>query len=77
MKFNIRIQLARLNMTRAELARRLGVSTPTIARLADGTSTGVNLNKLERLCKELKCTPNDIIFVGDRSITEINASSPR
>lgn len=40
---------------------RLQVSKPTYYKLYNGTSTGIQLDTLEKICKLFKCTPNDVI----------------
>lgn len=40
---------------------RLQVSKPTYYKLYNGTSTGIQLDTLEKICKLFKCSPNDVI----------------
>ena len=40
---------------------RLQISKPTYYKLYNGTSTGIQLDTLEKICKLFKCTPNDVI----------------
>lgn len=48
-------------MTYAELAKRAGISEPTIYRLTSGQPTKLDLIKLNRLCKVLECGPGDLL----------------
>ncbi len=53
-------------LTYAELAKRAGISEPTIYRLTSGQPTKLDLGKLNRLCKVLECEPGDLL---DRIVT--------
>lgn len=48
-------------MTYAELAKRAGISEPTIYRLTSGQPTKLDLSKLNRICKVLECDPGDLL----------------
>ena len=61
MKIIIKDQLDKKGITRYELAKRIGVTYPTITSLYKGESTSIKLEILESLCRELDCTPNDIL----------------
>lgn len=62
MKISITKQLKDKGMTRYELAKRIGVTYPTIDNIYKGTSTSIKFEILEAICKELSCTPNDILI---------------
>lgn len=68
MYINIKNQLDKKGISRYELAKRIGVTYPTITNLYNGKSTAIKLEILENLCKELDCTPNDIIVSDDTKI---------
>lgn len=65
MKFIINEQLKKNNLSRYELARRIGITYPTVTNLYNGNATSIKLDILEKLCKEFKCTPNDILTSDD------------
>jgi putative transcriptional regulator len=48
-------------LTYAELAKRAGISEPTIYRLTSGQPTKIDLGKLNRICKVLECDPGDLL----------------
>lgn len=48
-------------MTYAELAKRTGISEPTIYRLTSGQPTKLDLAKLNKICKVLECDPGDLL----------------
>lgn len=65
MKLNIKDKLNEKNMTRYELAKRIGVTYPTITAIYNGENTAIKLDILEAICRELECTPDDIIVPKD------------
>lgn len=62
MKIDIKNKLKENNMSRYELAKRIGITYPTIDNIYKGKSTSIRFETLELICKELKCTPNDILI---------------
>lgn len=71
MRLNIKDKLAEKEITRYELAKRIGVSYPTITAIFNGDSTSIKLEILEALCKELECTPNDLIVSDDPTVSRL------
>ena len=65
MKISIQQKLNEKKMSRYELAKRINVTYPTIDNIYKGTSTSIKFEILESICKELDCTPNDIISSDD------------
>lgn len=65
MKLNIKEKLTEKNMSRYELAKRIGVTYPTITCIYNGESTSIKLEILESICHVLECTPNDILVSDD------------
>lgn len=68
MKLNIKNKLQEKNMTRYELAKRIGVTYPTITAIYNGENTAIKLDILESICRELECTPDDIIIPDDPAL---------
>ena len=58
MKLNIKNQMDKAGITRYELAQRINVTYPTI-------DTSIKLEILEAICKELNCTPSEILDSDD------------
>lgn len=61
MKISIKNFVDRSHLLKTDIIDRLQVSKPTYYKLYNGTSTGIQLDTLEKICKLFKCTPNDII----------------
>ena len=57
-------QLIDKNMSREQLRKSLGISSSTLARMRKDEYVGLKI--ISDICKELGCTPNDIIeYVPD------------
>ncbi len=61
MHINIQTQLNNKGISRYELAKRIGVTYPTIDNIYKSCSTSIKFDILEAICIELDCTPNDIL----------------
>ena len=70
MQIDIKQKLKECGMTRYELAKRIGVTYPTIDNIYKGTSTSIKFENLEALCKELDCSPIEILVVDDKDFQE-------
>ena len=58
------IELINRNMKKTDLIELAGLTSNTIASM--GKREYISLRNLEKICKALGCTPNDIIeFEGD------------
>lgn len=71
MKISIQKKLKEKNMTRYELAKRIGVTYPTIDNIYKGTSTSIKFEILEAICKELDCSPIDILTSDDKQMKRL------
>lgn len=68
MKINIKNKLIEKNMSRYELAKRIGVTYPTIDNIYKGKSTSIKLEILESICKELDCSLDEILIFDDTNL---------
>ena len=73
MKINIKNKLQEKGITRYELAKRIGVTYPTIDNIYKGTSTSIKFDILEAICKELNCSPIDILVSDDPQMQRLLA----
>lgn len=64
-QINIKKKLEESGMTKYELAKRIGVTYQTISNIYFGKSLSIKLEILDAICRELECTPNDIIISDD------------
>lgn len=70
MKISIQDKLKEKGMSRYELAKRIGVTYPTIDSIYKGTSSSIKFDILENICNELDCTPNDILIYDKGDTTQ-------
>ena len=71
MKINIKDKLKEKGMSRYELAKRIGVTYPTIDNIYKGISTSIKFEILESICKELNCSPIDILVSDDQQMQRL------
>lgn len=71
MKISIQEKLEEKGITRYLLAKRIGVTYPTIDNIYKGTSTSIKFEILEAICKELDCSPNDILESDDPKMQQL------
>lgn len=65
MKISIKQKLEEKGMSRYELAKRIGVTYPTITSIYNEESTSIKFEILESICKELDCSLDDILVFDD------------
>ena len=70
MKISIKDKLKEKGMTRYELANRIDVTYPTIDKIYKGVSTSIKFENLEAICKELDCSPIEILIFDDKDFQE-------
>jgi putative transcriptional regulator len=66
MRISIKERMESLGISRYELAKRIDITYPSIDNIYKERSTSITFNVLELLCRELKCTPNDILILSDK-----------
>ena len=71
MKLSIQPKMKEKGISRYELAKRIGVTYPSITSIYNGETTGIKFEILEAICKELDCSPNDIIVSEDPQIQRL------
>lgn len=62
MKISIQQKLEEKGISRYELAKRIGVTYPTIDNIYKGNSASIKFDVLEAICKELDCSPDEILI---------------
>ncbi len=45
------------------LYKRMGLSYQNLSKIMDGETEGIKFKNLEKLCKLLECTPNDLFEI--------------
>ena len=58
---NIDVMLAKRKMRSNELAERIGLTQANLSILKTGKVKAIRLSTLDAICRELQCTPGDIL----------------
>ena len=58
---NIDVMLAKRKMRSNELAERIGLTQANLSILKTGKAKAIRLNTLNAICRELDCTPGDLL----------------
>ena len=58
---NLDVMLAKHKMRSNELAERIGLTQANLSILKTGKAKAIRLTTLDAICRELDCTPGDIL----------------
>lgn len=58
---NLDVMLAKRKMHSNELAEKIGLSQANLSILKTGKAKAIRLNTLNAICRELQCTPGDLL----------------
>ena len=58
---NIDVVLAKRKMTSRELSERIGITPANLSILKTGKANAIRFSTLSAICRELKCSPGDIL----------------
>lgn len=58
---NLDVMMAKRKISSNELAERVGITPANLSILKTGKAKAVRFSTLEKLCKELKCQPGDLL----------------
>ena len=58
---NLDVMLAKRKMRSNELAERIGITQANLSILKTGKAKAIRLSTLDAICRELQCTPGDIL----------------
>lgn len=58
---NLDVMLAKRKMRSNVLAERIGLTQANLSILKTGKAKAIRLNTLNAICRELQCTPGDIL----------------
>lgn len=57
------------------LSKQTGISPNNIGKICNGETTNIRFDTIEKICKALDCTPNDIIVSDDPQMKRLLAYS--
>lgn len=60
-KIRLKEQLKAEGKSLYRVQKDTGMAYTTLLNIKNGTVTDINLSSLEKLCKSLNCTPNDLV----------------
>jgi putative transcriptional regulator len=63
---NLDVMLAKRKMKLSELSERVGITLPNLSLLKTGKAKAIRFSTLEAVCRELKCTPGDILEYSEK-----------
>ncbi|MCL2203987.1 MAG: helix-turn-helix transcriptional regulator [Defluviitaleaceae bacterium] len=58
---NLDVMMAKRKIGLAQLAERIDLSQANLSILKNGKGKAIRFSTLDRLCRELKCQPGDIL----------------
>lgn len=53
------------------LSKQTGISPNNIGKICNGETINIRLDTIEKICKVLECTPNDIILSNDPQMSRL------
>lgn len=68
MYINIKEKLKEKDLNKNQFAKAMQIGYPAACALYEGTTTRIDFDTLESICRVLECTPNDIL-VSNENIT--------
>ncbi len=60
-RVNLDVMMAKRKISLGELADRVGITMANLSILKTGKAKAIRFSTLEAICKELQCTPGDIL----------------
>lgn len=61
------------NKTPYWLSKQTGISPNNIGKICNGETTNIRFDTMEKICKALDCTPNDIVISDDTQMKRLLA----
>lgn len=58
---NLDVMLAKRKMSSGELAAKIGITQANLSILKTGKAKAIRFSTLDSICRELNCTPGDIL----------------
>lgn len=71
LSFKIDKILSQKNKSRYWLSKQTGISENALGKLCRNQTSRIEFDTVEKICKALKCTPNDIISSDDPKIQQM------
>lgn len=73
MRFKIDNILKERKLSRYQLSKQTGISEQALGRICRNETSSIEFSTIEKICKALNCTPNDIIIFDDPQLQRLLA----
>ncbi len=60
-RVNLDVMMAKRRISLGELAEKVGITQANLSILKTGKAKAIRFSTLEAICRELNCTPGDIL----------------
>ena len=64
-KLNLRVLFAQKGMRVIDAEKKVDLARSTLYRLYNNEATRIDFDSIEKLCKLLECTPNDLFLISE------------
>lgn len=64
-KLNLPVLFAQRGMRVSDAEKKIDLARSTLYRLYNNEATRIDFDSIEKLCKLLNCTPNDLFIISD------------
>ena len=71
MRFKIDDILKERKSSRYQLAKQTGISENALGKICRNETSSIEFSTIEKICKALNCTPNDIIIFDDPQLQRL------
>lgn len=59
------------NKTAYWLSKQTGISANNIGKICNGETTNIRFDTMEKICKALNCTPNELMETDDSQLNRL------
>lgn len=70
-RLKIKQILQEKNKTAYWLSKQTGISANNIGKICNGETTNIRFDTMEKICKALNCTPNELIETDDPQLNRL------
>jgi len=70
-RLKIKQILQEKNKTAYWLSKQTGISANNIGKICNGETTNIRFDTMEKICKALNCTPNELMETDDPQLNRL------
>ena len=71
MRLKVKEILEKQDKTAYWLSKQTGISANNIGKICNGETTNIRFDTMEKICKALNCTPNDLVEFDDPKLKHL------